>query len=383
MSVGIAVLGSTGSIGTNALNVISALGRGVIKVAALSADSNIKLLASQARAHRPGAVCVADATLAEKIRTLVPRGTKVLAGADGLNKIVSMDSVDLALFAVPGSSCLLPLMAAIRNKKRIALANKEALVSAGSHVMRLARENGVRIIPIDSEHSAIFQCLEGRSGTPERIYLTATGGPLLRVPRARFDRLPRSFILDHPRWSMGKKVSVDSATMMNKGLEVIEAKWLFGVSEKNIEVVIHPEAIVHSMVEFSDGAVFAQMSRPDMRLPIQYAITYPARRGSGLKRLDPCGLKKLTFASPDERKFPCLKLAREAVRLGGTYPAALNAADEVAVKCFLDGSIVFSRIPHIIEKVMGRHGSRSASSLDAILGAERRAKEEALRLCLR
>ena len=379
----IAVLGSTGSIGVNTLKVVSAL-KDKFSVVALSADSNIKALAAQARIFKPGVISVRDEALAKKIRSLVRQGTTVLSGAGALEKIVSRDDVDIVVFAISGSSCLMPLVKAIKKGKRIALANKETLVSAGSIIMRLARENNADIVPIDSEHSAIFQCLEGRKNFLNRIYLTATGGPLLNIPKFKFDALSVKFILNHPKWKMGRKISVDSATMMNKGLELIEAKWLFSLDEKMIEVLMHPQAIVHSMVELVDGATFAQMSVPDMRIPIQYALTYPERFRSKCESLDFSKIKNLSFARPDLAKFPCLELARQALKKGGTYPAVLNAADEEVVKMYLEGRIKFSRIPVMIEKAMEKHKGKSISpSINDIIEAEIWAREEILRLCYR
>lgn len=378
----IALLGSTGSIGVNSLNVAASL-KDEIKVVALSADSNIRLLAEQVRIFKPGMICVRDGMLAAKIKKMVPSGTEVLYGNDGLEDIVSRGSMDTVLFAISGSACIKPLARAIKEKKRIALANKESLVSAGSYLMELARKNGVSIIPIDSEHSAIFQCLEGKKEYLKKIYLTATGGPLLNTPKSRFDKLKPSFIINHPKWKMGKKISVDSATMMNKGLEIIEAKWLFDVDQSDIEVLVHPEAIVHSMIELVDGTYFAELSVPDMRLPIQYAITYPARIANRPGNLDFSVIKKLSFSKPDLKKFPCLELARTALKKGCTYPAVLNAADEEVVKEYLCGKIKFSRIPYIIEKVLINHTGAESKilSLNDILDAERWAREEALRLC--
>ncbi len=378
----IALLGSTGSIGVNTLKAAAPL-KDQIEIVALSADSNIKILAEQASVFKPKVISVRDESLAAKIKKIVPKRTKVLCGNDGLEDIVSRNDVDIAVFAISGSSCLKPLIRAIKNKKRIALATKEALVSAGSLIMRLSKENRVPIIPIDSEHSAIFQCLEGKREYLKRIYLTATGGPLLKVPKNRFDAMPPRFILNHPKWKMGKKISVDSATMMNKGLEIIEAKWLFGIDEDDIEVLIHPQAVIHSMIELIDGAFFAQLSVPDMRLPIQYAITYPARFKTKLKILNFFTMKNLSFETPDFKKFPCLGLARLAIKKGGAYPAVLNAADEEAVKNYLGGKIKFSRIPYIIERVLGRYNGSTEKepSLDDIIDAELWAREEALRLC--
>jgi len=377
----IAILGSTGSIGANTLDVVSKL-KGAFRVAALSADSNSGLLAAQAQAFRPEIVSIGNGLLASQIRKLVPAGTKVLSGAEGLREIVASRNVDMVVFAISGAACLVPLLEAIRHKKAIALANKEALVSAGTLVMKLAKANGVRILPVDSEHSAIFQCLNGRPQGLSRIYLTGTGGPLLDVSAKKFDSLPPSFILKHPKWNMGKKISVDSATMMNKGLEIIEAQHLFGLDERHIEVLIHPEAIIHSMVEFSDGAVLAQMAVPDMRLPIQYALTYPGRAQTPVKRVDFTKLASLTFRPPDVKKFPCLGLARQAARAGGTLPAVLCASDEEAVKCYLGGNVKFSGIPKMIEKVLGRHrNKRLGVSVGDILDADAWAREEMRSLC--
>lgn len=377
----IAVLGSTGSIGVNTLNVAAALED--IEIAALSADSNIKLLAKQAKIFRPKMISVRDNLLAGKIKGMVPAGTRVLSGSEGLNEIASTSGIDTVLFAISGSSCLAPLIAAIKSGKRIALANKESLVSAGDLVMDLAKKNNVSIIPIDSEHSAIFQCLEGKRPYLSKIYLTATGGPLLNLSKSRFDNLSPKFVLNHPKWRMGKKISIDSATMMNKGLEIIEAKWLFNIDEDDIEVLIHPEAIVHSMVGLVDGSVFAQLSVPDMRIPIQYALTYPGRLKSPAKNIDFLKIKDLTFQKPDPGKFPCLKLAREALKRGGTYPAVLNIADEEAVNKYLGGKIKFSRIPYIIEKAIERHRctKKNRLSIEDVYSAEAWAKEEVAKLC--
>jgi 1-deoxy-D-xylulose-5-phosphate reductoisomerase len=379
----IAVLGSTGSIGVNTLDVAASL-EGKIEVVALSADSNAKLLIQQARAFKPKVICIGNHSLVPQIKRGISKNIKVLSGKEGLEKIVSMREVETVVFAISGIACIEPLALAIKNKKRIALANKEALVSAGSLLMRLAKENGVTIVPIDSEHSAVFQCLDGKKEHLKKICLTATGGPLLNIPRAKFDSLPARFILNHPKWSMGKKISVDSATMMNKGLEIIEAKWLFDIDEKHIDVLVHPEAIVHSMVEMKDGSVLAQMSVPDMRLPIQYAITYPERLESRVKKLSLAGIGRLSFKKPDTDKFPCLQLARIAVRKGGAAAAALNVADEVAVKKYLENGIKFSRIPDIIGKVLDRYKAPADKrlSLSDIFDAQRWAREEALRLCL-
>ena len=378
----IAILGSTGSIGANALDVVSRLSD-KFEIIALTADSNINILAAQARASRPRIVSVGNPVLAWMIKGLVPSRTRIVFGEEGLKEIVSKAEVDLVLFATSGMSGLVPLIEAIRKKKQIALANKEALVSAGPVVMKLAEKNKVRIIPVDSEHSAIFQCLEGERAALSKIYLTGSGGPLLNIAQNKFDSLSRNFILKHPKWKMGKKISVDSATMMNKGLEIIEAKYLFCLDEKSVEVLIHPEAIIHSMVEFIDGSIMAQMAMPDMRIPIQYALTYPVRHTAVSKRINFSEVRKLSFGKPDSKKFPCLNLAREAARAGGTAPAVLCAADEEAVKNYLEGRIKFSHIPRLIEIILARHKNLTGKELTIgdVIKAEEWAREEARAIC--
>ncbi|OGW85187.1 MAG: 1-deoxy-D-xylulose-5-phosphate reductoisomerase [Omnitrophica bacterium RIFCSPLOWO2_01_FULL_45_10] len=380
----IAILGSTGSIGVNTLKVVSRL-KERFEIIALSADSNADLLSRQARKFRPKIISLRESFLSTKIRKLIPSRTKTVFGIEGLNEIVSRSDVDLVVFAISGTSCLIPLITAIEKKKRIALANKEAMVSAGAILMNRAKANGVKIIPIDSEHSAIFQCIYGEARHLSKIYLTGSGGPLLNIRKDRFDRLSKAFILKHPKWKMGKKISVDSATMMNKGLEVIEAQHLFQMNEDRIEVLIHPEAIVHSMVEFSDGVVFAQLAVPDMRLPIQYALTYPERSACIVGNVDFSKIKKLSFSKPDIKRFPCLGLARQAVKDGGAAPAVLNASDEETVKNYLEGRILFSDIPKIIEKILSRHKNsiKDEPRVNDILEAERWAREETKLLCSR
>lgn len=380
MTIRLAILGSTGSIGANALRTIAEL-KDRFEIAALSADSNVELISRQAAAFRPKVICVGDGSLAAEARGLVPKSIRIVFGSDGLKEIVSRGDVDLALFAISGSSCLVPLVHAIEHKKRIALANKESLVSAGSIIMNLAKRNNVKIVPIDSEHSAIFQCLEGKMEFLHKIYLTGSGGPLLNVPERRFDSLSRSFILKHPKWKMGKKISVDSATMMNKGLEIIEACHLFDITEDRIDVVIHPEAVIHSMVELVDGVLFAQLGIPDMRIPIQYALTYPFHVKNTLKRLDFFKVEQLSFHKPDTAKFPCLELAREAARAGGTSPAVLSVSDEEVVKAYLEGRITLSRIPKILERILKDHRNIKDPSLGDILEAEERAKRLARAIC--
>jgi len=384
MTARIAILGSTGSIGVNALQVAAHL-KDRFDVVALAADSNTELLARQARSTRAKIVSVGSPDNAGTLRRTLSKSVKVVAGEEGLLEIVARKDVDIVILAISGTACLQPLLASIRHRKRIALANKEAIVSAGELVMAEAGRYGVTIVPIDSEHSAIFQCLEGKREYAAKVYLTGSGGPLRTVAKKDFDRRSARSILAHPKWRMGRKISVDSATMMNKGLEIIEARWLFGIDGKNIEVLIHPEAIVHSMVEFLDGSLLAQLGVPDMRIPIQYALTHPARARTLARRVNFVKEKTLSFFKPDTKKFPSLVLARHALRMGGTYPAVLNAADEEAVKAYLAGRIAFTGIPVLVEKALTRHRSRITKMLgiDDVLAAERWAKEEVIRHCYR
>lgn len=375
----IAILGSTGSIGVNALNVISAM-PDEFRVVGLSANSNAKLLQEQIKKFKPKIACLMSG---DKNLCRATKGTKIAYGMDGLIEIATRPDVDLVLMAIVGSVSLIPLMKAIEAKKEIALASKEALVSGGEIVTKEAKKRNVKIIPVDSEHSAIFQCLNGNPrGELRKIYLTGTGGPLRKLSRSKFDSLKPKEVINHPKWKMGKKISVDSATLMNKGLEVIEAKWLFSVELKNIEVLIHPQAIVHSMVEFIDGSILAQLSTPDMRLPIQYALGYPARYPQKFQLyLDFKSANKLTFSRPDTGKFPCLKMAYEAAEAGRTFPAVLNGANEETVLNYLESKCAFTDIPRIIEKVLSRHRGKTVSGLEDILEADAWSKEEARRIC--
>jgi 1-deoxy-D-xylulose-5-phosphate reductoisomerase len=373
----VVVLGSTGSIGVNTLKVIKDF-PARFKVIGLAANTNTELLKKQIAEFRPQAVCVADEKSAE---AFCFKGPKLLKGVDGLCALASNKDADIIVVAVATASALRPLLAGIDAEKRIALANKEALVSAGSIVSKRLKAKGVEIIPVDSEHSAIFQCLQGHKKYLKNIYLTATGGPLRKLPMSKMQSVPAHEAIRHPKWSMGKKISVDSATMMNKGLEVIEARWLFGLDVENIKVLIHPQAIVHSMVEFSDGSVMAQMAVTDMRLPIQYALTYPERFSSELGRLDFAQVKRLDFAKPNFKKFPCLSLAYEAARQGGSMPAVLNAANEELVQQYLAGKIRLTDIAKSIEKVMKRHRAIKDPSLNEILGADNWARDEVKKCC--
>ncbi|MFH1201823.1 MAG: 1-deoxy-D-xylulose-5-phosphate reductoisomerase [Candidatus Omnitrophota bacterium] len=371
----IAILGSTGSIGVNTLEVISYFPQ-EFKVVALTANSNLELLRTQIKTFKPKMVCFGSEDNAD---LLIRKGnieTKVYFGQDGIKKMLRDKGLDLVVVAISGSAALLPLLEAIRNKKDVALANKEALVMAGSIIMKEARKSRVRIIPIDSEQSAIFQCLEGKDRSELRkIYLTASGGPLWDNHLADFDKIKPSDVLNHPRWKMGKKITVDSATLMNKGLEVIEAGHLFCLDVEDIQIIIHKQAIVHSMVELIDGAIIAQLGITDMRLPIQYALSFPKRLPNPGFALNLGELQSLTFEEPDLERFTCLGLAFWAAKQSGTAPAVLNAANEVAVDAFLNNRLNFSGIPRIIEEVLKTHKIKPAPGLDEILSADQWARQ--------
>lgn len=371
----IAILGSTGSIGKNALDVISRF-PDRFNVVALSVYSNTDLLLRQVRKFKPRAVCVADRDKAVQLRKKYGK-VRVYEGEDGLCRMIEDIKIDTLVVGIVGSSALLPILTALSKIKRIALANKEALVMAGDIIMKKARRNNVKILPVDSEHSAVFQCIASpdRSGI-KKIYLTGSGGPLLKTPKKNFKYITPKEAINHPKWKMGKKISVDSATMMNKGLEVIEAHHLFGLGVERIEVLIHPETVIHSMVEFIDGSILAQMGTCDMRIPIQYALTYPFRDVSPVRSVKFTEFKGLHFDSPDFKKFPCLRMAYEAGRHGGTYPCVLNASNEVAVTDFLKGQIRFTDIPGVIEKILQSHTSLKNPKLKDILEADKWAREK-------
>lgn len=377
----ITILGSTGSIGTNALDVIEKH-KGEFSVSALASHSNIALLAKQARRFRPKVVAVCDKTkFTELNRALNGTGIKILCGTSGVEEVAGKSGADITLIAIAGSSGLVPTLAAIDTGKTVALANKEPLVMAGGIITAHAKRRRTKIIPVDSEHSAIFQCLEGHGTSGlKKIYLTGSGGPLRKMDARKFRLLSPEEVINHPKWKMGKKISVDSATLMNKGLEIIEARWLFGVGIDDIEVLIHPEAIIHSMVEFVDGSIMAQLSYTDMRLPILYAFSYPKRMRSRLPTVDFIKLGTLTFMPPDMKKFPCLKMSYEAARRGGSYPVVLNAANEEAVRAFLERKIQFVRIPKIIEKVLSLHKGKQNPGLDEILLIDAWARDKARRM---
>jgi len=367
----IAILGSTGSIGRNSLKVIRNL-PDRFRTTVLTTYSNVELLAEQAREFHPTAVVVLDESKFGAFERSAPRGTEVLCGKDALLEVVRRDDVDLVLNSLVGFAGLRPTVEAVRYGKDVALANKETLVVAGAYVMELVREHGVRLVPIDSEHSAIMQCLLGEEkNPPAKLILTASGGPFLNTPREHFALITVNEALAHPNWKMGHKITVDSATLMNKGLEVIEAHWLFGLPAERIEVVIHPQSIIHSMVEFVDGSVKAQLGLPDMKIPIQYALTYPERLPLNGGRVNFPDLHSMTFFAPDRAKFRCLQLAYDALTLGGTAPAVLNAANEVAVEAFLGQKTAFDRIPELIEKALQAHTVRPHPEFEHTVEADR------------
>ena len=361
----IAILGSTGSIGTQALEVIKSQPE-KLELEVLTAGSNIELLAQQAKKFKPNAVVISDESKYEALSEMLKdEDVKVYAGEDALNQIVGIEAVDIVLTAIVGYAGLKSKMSAILAGKTIASANKEALVVAGELITSVAREKGVDIYPVDSEHSAIFQCLTGEIYNPiEKIYLTASGGPFRGMKTADLKNITKEQALDHPNWSMGAKITIDSATMMNKGLEAIEAKWLFGLKSDQIDIIVHPQSIVHSIVQFEDGSMKAQMGLPDMKLPIQYAFSYPLRLKSDFKRLDFKYFSQLTFESPDPKTFRNLALAYEAMDKGGNIPCVLNAANEIAVESFLNDKIGFLSISEVIEKCLEKAEFISKPSLN-------------------
>ena len=371
----IALLGSTGSIGTQALDVIAAH-PDLFEAYALTAHNNVSLLVEQARRFHPEVVVIANEAHYEEVQTaLSDLPIKVYTGAESLCQIVEDDHVDIVLAAMVGFAGLRPTVSAIKAGKAIALANKETLVVAGELITRLAQEHRVPLLPVDSEHSAIFQCLEPGNAI-EKILLTASGGPFRHCSKEELAKVTKGQALAHPTWHMGAKVTIDSATMMNKGFEVIEARWLFGVRPEQIEVVVHPQSIIHSMVQFADGAVKAQLGMPDMRLPIQYAFGYPRRLSADFPRIAFSSLGSLTFEQPDLERFPCLGLAYEALRRGGNSPCVMNAANEVANRAFIEERIRFPRIYEIIAETMVSIPFEKDCSLDTYISTD----EEARRL---
>jgi len=366
----IAILGSTGSIGKNAIEVILNFPNR-FKVTYLAVNKNIKLLLEQVKLLKPKGVVIFDKEKAEEFSNFVNGEVEVLSGEEGLLEVVSRDDVDIVLNSLVGFSGLKPTIKAIESKKRIALANKETLVVAGEIITKLLRENNVELIPVDSEHNAIFQCLVGEKISDiNRIILTASGGPFLYKNKAELENVTVEEALKHPNWKMGSKITIDSATLMNKGLEVIEAHWIFGLPVDRIKVVIHPQSVIHSMVEFIDGSIKAQLGVPDMKIPIQYALTYPERKHANYGQVDFVKLGQMTFLEPDLDKFECLKIAYEVAKLGGTYPTVLNAANEVAVEAFLNRKIKFTMIHEVIKKAIDAHKPKFNPDLDDILTAD-------------
>lgn len=373
----IAILGSTGSIGTQALQVIEA-NPDQYEVWALTANNNVTLLAAQARQFMPDVVVIANEAHYEELKGLLADlPIKVFAGSEALCEVVEMEPVDVVLASMVGYAGLLPTMRAIRAGKTIALANKETLVVAGEIITGLANEYRVPILPVDSEHSAIFQCLSGERGQVEKILLTASGGPFRTWSKEQLATATSRQALKHPNWDMGAKVTIDSASMMNKGFEVIEAKWLFGVKPSDIQVLVHPQSIVHSMVQFADGSVKAQLGTPDMRLPIQYAFSYPYRWQSIFPRVDFAALGNLTFENPDPERFRNLALAFEAIKRGGNMPCILNAANEVCVDAFLHDRIGFLAMSDVIADTMQRVGYLNRPTYDDYVATDREARNVA------
>lgn len=367
----IGILGSTGSIGTQTLEVVRESKEE--KVVALAAAANIELLEKQIREFFPKIVCVFEEEKAKLLKeNIKDLETKVVSGMEGLLEIAQLEEMDILVTALVGMIGIKPTIKAIEAGKDIALANKETLVTAGHLIMPLAKEKGVKILPVDSEHSAIFQSLQGASEREiERILLTASGGPFRGKTRKEMEAVTLEDALKHPNWAMGRKITIDSATMVNKGLEVMEAKWLFGVKSEQIEVVVQPQSIIHSMVEFVDGGIIAQLGTPDMKLPIQYALTYPKRRYLKGERLDFAALGKITFEAPDKENFLGLELAYQAMKKGGSMPTVFNAANEFAVKCFLGHKIKFLQIPEWIEMAMQKHRNIENPSIEEILDTEK------------
>jgi 1-deoxy-D-xylulose-5-phosphate reductoisomerase len=371
------LLGSSGSIGESTCKVARALPE-KMKLVGLGVAKSTDRMLEQAKEFGVKALAVSDLQAAEKVKPRLPQGTQFYPGAEGLARMVEETEADMVLVAIVGTAGLAPALAALRTGKDLAVASKEILVLAGSAVMAEAKKRKKQVLPVDSEHNAIFQCLVGANEKEVRkVILTASGGPFRQSSAQAMEKVTLAQALKHPTWSMGQKITVDSATMFNKGLEMIEAHWLFGLPMTQVEVVVHPQSIVHSMVEFIDGSVLAQLSVTDMCFPIQYAVTYPERMPSGLPPLDLAKLGTLSFEQPDEKRFPALRLAREAGEQGGTLPGVLNAANEVAVEAFLAERISFPRIWGMVEEVMKKHLTEKEPSLEAIIDADRWARGEA------
>jgi 1-deoxy-D-xylulose-5-phosphate reductoisomerase len=374
----IVLLGSTGSIGTSTLKVVDDL-PDRLRIVGLAAGSNVRLLAEQAQRYRPEVVSIRSPEQAGELESLLGGASSVFAGDEGLLRLATLPSADIVLIAIVGTAGLMPALAAMRAGKDIAIASKEILVMAGETVMAEARQHGVRVLAVDSEHSAIFQCLDGKPPSSVRqLWLTASGGPFRTTPKEQFASITVQRALKHPSWVMGRKITIDSATLFNKGLEMIEARWLFDVEMRRVRVVVHPQSVVHSMVEFVDGSILAQLSTPDMCLPIQYALTYPERVASQRVQTSLARLGSLTFEEPDPDRFPSLQLARRAGEAGGTLPAVLNAANEMAVDAFCNGKISFPQISEMVARAMDRHQPIAHPTLEEILAADAWARTAAL-----
>ena len=378
----VVLLGSTGSIGTSTVKVAQDLPER-IRLVALAAGNNSELLLEQARKHQPAAISINDPAKAHQLREALGPACEVYSGIEGLVKLATLPGADIVLIAIVGTAGLQPALAAIRAGKDIAVASKEILVMAGEIVMNEARKYGVRVLAVDSEHSAIFQCLDGKpAASVRKLWLTASGGPFRDAklwPREKFAEITVERALKHPSWVMGRKITIDSATLFNKGLEMIEARWLFAIEMARVGVVVHPQSIVHSMVEFVDGSLLAQLSTPDMCLPIQYALTYPDRAASDRVQTDFPKLGNLTFEAPDAERFPALTLARRAGEVGGTLPAVLNAANEIAVEAFVNRKINFPQITETVSRTMDAHQVVAHPTLEQILAADVWARHEAAR----
>jgi 1-deoxy-D-xylulose-5-phosphate reductoisomerase len=376
----VVLLGSTGSIGTSTIKVAQDL-PGQIRLIGLAAGNNAGLLLDQTRRLQPAAISIHDPAKAAELRDTLGFDTQVWCGEEGLLKLATLPAADIVLIAIVGTAGLQPALAAIRAGKDIAVASKEILVMAGEIVMSEAREHGVKVLAVDSEHSAIFQCLDGKPSTAVRnLWLTASGGPFRTTPKAEFAAITVERALKHPSWVMGTKITIDSATLFNKGLEMIEARWLFDIGMDRVKVVVHPQSVVHSMVEFVDGSILAQLSTPDMCLPIQYALTYPERMPSERVQTDFARIGTLTFEEPDPDRFPALALARRAGEIGGSMPAVLNAANEVAVAAFVDRRIGFLQITETVRRTMDRHQVVAHPAFQQILEADAWARAAAASL---